>query len=171
MNKLLKNKLVLSTVAALAVMAASQSAQAQSIGVGASVGAASCTFATGAGITFGIYNPLAATAALGSSTATITCTVGAVPTVSVSNGGSFLVNRRMTDGTNFLNYSVLTPTTNLTTGVCPAAGAGTPWPAGFILTAAPSITARVYNVCAQLPAGQSQPTGTYADNITVGITF
>lgn len=175
MNKLLKNKLVLAIVAALGVTAASQSAQAQSIGVGASVGAASCTFTTGAGISFGVYNPLAGTAALGSSTAAITCTVGAVPTVAVNNGLNFASgNRGMVDGSsNRLDYLVVTPVSNAAAAACPAAGAGTNWPAapGFALTAAPSIAARTYNICAQLPAGQSKPTGTYSDNITVSITF
>lgn len=174
MNKLLKNKLVLATIATLGVMAASQSAQAQSITVGASIGATTCSISAPANIAFGTYNPLATTAVLAATATTVICTVGAVPTLTVSTGANFGTARNMknTVGTELLTYNVVTPTTNAAAAACPTTFGGTPWPgAGFLLTAAPSIAGRTYNICAQLPALQSQPLAIYTDTISIGVTF
>ncbi|MFN5542702.1 MAG: spore coat U domain-containing protein [Betaproteobacteria bacterium] len=174
MIKLLKNKVVLSAAAAVCVITASQSAQAQTtLGVSATIG--STCIVTTANMAFGVYDPTSATD-LNASTpgqVQLACTTGAVPKVDISNGSNFSVTRRMSSGANFLGYSVFQPTSNAAGAACPAVGAGTAWASGtpFILTAAPNTSARVYNVCGRITAGQSSTVGSYSDTLTATITF
>ena len=175
MIKLLKNKVVLSAAAAVCVITASQSAQAQTtLGVSATIGS-TCIVNT-VNMAFGVYDPTSATD-LNASTpgqVQLACTTGAVPKVDINNGLNFSATRRMSSsGANFLGYSVFQPTSNAAGAACPAVGAGTAWASGtpFILTAAPNTSARAYNVCGRITAGQSSAVGSYSDTLSATITF
>jgi spore coat protein U-like protein len=174
MIKLLKNKTALSAAAVLAVLAVSQSAQAQTtLGVSASIG--STCIVTTVNMAFGVYDPTSATD-LNSTTpgqVQLACTTGAVPKIDISNGSNFTTTRRMSSGAAFLGYGVYQPTSNAAGAACPAVGAGTAWVSGspFTLTAAPSTASRAYNVCGRITAGQSSAVGNYSDTLTATITF
>ena len=139
--------------------------------------AASCTIAVNP-ITFGTYDPMSATAAQGSGTVALTCTQGSVPVVALS-GGSNLVGsqRKMKDtavgGTALLNYAIYQPTSNAASASCAYTtvwGNGTVGTA-FTATAAPDLSARTYNVCGQISAGQNVPVGSYADVVAAAVSF
>ncbi len=133
---------------------------------------ANCAVAASS-VAFGVYDPLAATAASATGSLTITCTQGSAPSVAVGLGlnaqGSV---RRLSSGTAFIPYSLFQPSSNTPGAGC--VGASVPFPStapGFALTAAPSIAARTYNVCAQIAPGQDVAVGNYADTVVVTVTF
>ena len=138
------------------------------IPVSASV-ATNCSLVT-TPIAFGAYDPLSATPLDATGTLELTCTTGAVPQVALDAGQNASgTQRRMTDGANFLSYDLFQPVDNTAAAVCAYT---TPYDAtGFTLTAAPSAAARTFNVCGQLPAGQSVPAGLYSDVVAVTVTF
>lgn len=101
------------------------------------------------------------------STVTATCSNGAAYTLALNAGGgagATFASRRLTSGPNTLNYSLYSD-----------AGRTAVWGDG---TAGSSLSNNVGNGSAQpipvygrIPSGQSVPTGTYGDTITVTITF
>jgi len=173
MFKLLKSKTALSIIAVAGALAASQSAQAQSVGVSASIGS-TCIVST-TNMAFGVYNPTAPTDinATTPGQVSLSCTTGAVPLIDISNGANFVGTRRMASGANFLGYSVFQPVSTAAAAACPAVGAGTAWVSGapFTVTAAPNNVARAYNVCGRITAGQSSAVGSYSDTLIATITF
>jgi len=163
------------TLAALAVglAAISQGAFAQttaSVGVSATVGA-NCVVST-TPIAFGVYSPVAVPPTDATGTVSLTCTIGAVPTIGLDNGLNFSSGtRRLASAGNFINYNVFQPLTNAASAACSYT---TPYPAvaaPFVLTAAPSGAARIYNLCGRMPALQAAVVGTYSDTITATVNF
>jgi len=162
------------TLAALAigVAAISQGAFAQttaSVGVSATVGA-NCIVST-TPIAFGVYNPVAVPPTDATGTVSLTCTTGAVPTIGLDNGLNFLAQRRLASGGNFILYSVFQPASNAASAACAYTTAYPATATPFVLTAAPSVAARIYNLCGRIPALQSAAVGTYSDTITATFTF
>ena len=160
---------------AAALLASSSAALAATtsgnVAVTATVGA-NCILTT-VPITFGVYDPLSATAKTGTGQVQLVCTVGATPAIAIDNGlnVSGTQRRMVSGGTNFLNYDVFQPTSNAAAAACAYV---TPFPTavpGFALTAAPTTASRSYNVCGQIPASQSAPNGSYTDTVTATITF
>jgi spore coat protein U-like protein len=150
--------------------AAQSSPQTANLTVTAAV-AANCSVSTTA-LDFGSYNPLSATTMTGAGQILLRCTRGTVPTVALDNGANASGTvRRMRNGTDFLSYALMQPTSNAAGAGCPAAGAGTAWTTGFALTAAPSSAQRTYNVCGQLAGAQDVPAGTYTDTVVATVTF
>ncbi len=101
------------------------------------------------------------------STVTATCASGAAYTVALNAGsgaGATFPARRMTSGPNTLNYTLYTD-----------AGRSTIWgdgSAGSILSNQSGTgSAQAITVYGRIPSGQSVPTGTYTDTITVTVTF
>jgi spore coat protein U-like protein len=160
---------------AAALIASSSAAMAATttgnVTVTATVGA-NCILTT-VPITFGVYDPLSATAKNGTGQVQLVCTVGATPAVALDNGlnVSGAQRRMISGGTNFLNYDVFQPTTNAAGAACAYVTAFPVAVPGFALTAAPTTASRSYNLCGQVPAGQSAPNGSYTDTVTATITF
>ena len=159
---------VLMGAASLSALAATTSTN---VGVTTTV-IANCTV-TSTPIAFGNYDALSATPNDAVGTLVLTCTQGSAPSVAIGLGANASgVQRRMTDGTNFLPYSVFRPTSNAASATC--TGATTDYPAtvpGFALVAAPSTAARTFNLCGQIAAGVSVPIGTYSDTVLATVTF
>lgn len=158
----------------LTLAAASSFAQTSgNIAVSATVQAA-CTITTNS-LAFGNYNPLSGSALQVPTTLDVTCSVGSIPTVSMGAGNNVLGNqRRMASGTERLNYSINQPSANTPGAACAYTtswGDGTVAGSTLLLTAATSLTARTYNVCGEIPAGQSAATGSYNDTVVATVSF
>jgi spore coat protein U-like protein len=126
---------------------------------------ASCTI-SGTTLAFGIISALGADVDA-TSALTATCTYGSAYTVGLDAGtglGATVTARKMTSGTDLLNYSLYTDTGRTTNwddigGTSVVAGTGTG--AGQAIT-----------VYGRVPTGQtSTPVGSYSDTITVTIDF
>lgn len=166
--KLLKlSALVAASMMALPAAAASTTGN---VAVSATIGA-NCIVSTVA-MTFGVYDPLSATAKTANGQVQLICTVGATPAVALDVGlNASGAQRRLLSAGNFLNYDIYTPTTNAANAACAYTTAYPTVTPGFALTAAPSVASRTYNLCGQVPALQSVPNGTYGDTVTATITF
>jgi spore coat protein U-like protein len=148
---------------------ASAATQTSDLHVSATV-AASCTIDASAGLAFGTYDPIvtnASTDLAATGSLDTTCTNGFDATVTLGQGANAGAGstdsapvRRMTDGTNFLNYELYT-----------AADHATVWDntTGTTVTetGAP-VTTDVFGV---VTAGQNVPAGSYTDTVVATVTF
>ncbi len=120
---------------------------------------ATCS-ATATTLAFGAYD---ATAAIDqANTMSVTCTNGTAYTVALDNGlyasGS---QRRMKDaGTDYLNYNLYSD-----------AGRTTAWDSTNTVSDTGDGAAQSHPVYGRLPAGQTLFVGSYADTVTVTVTF
>ena len=131
-------------------------------------------------LAFSVYDPAAATPLDASSTIVLTCTTGAGSVLALnqglgSTGTGLTTQRRLRSGAvNALNYAIYQPATALPAAACAYTdtwGTGTLVGATLAIGAAPSGTARSFNVCGRIPAGQVQPAGTYVDTVVVTVTL
>jgi spore coat protein U-like protein len=169
MKKVSARMLTVAGAVALALggMSGSQAAT-DNLDVSATV-VANCTITANA-LDLGNYDPVganAAAAATASSTLSVTCTSGAAANVTLGQGGSADTGstdadpaRRLTDGTNFLNYGLFTDSgytdewgNTVATGVAHT-GTGS----------AASLT-----VYGNIPAAQNVPAGAYTDTVVATI--
>jgi spore coat protein U-like protein len=133
-----------------------------------------CTISA-ANVPFGSVNAGAA-ATNTANTVTLTCNKGAtVSSVALNNGGNAAgTQKRMTNGTDFLNYAIDVPT-GATFNTCPAAGAGPEWNATNTIVASSLFSAsggpKQINLCASIPAGQFPSAGLYTDTVQVTATY
>jgi spore coat protein U-like protein len=130
-----------------------------------------CTISA-ANVAFGPVNAGAA-AANTSANISLTCNKGATVTVALNNGANAAgTQKRMTNGTDTLNYLIDVPTGLAT---CPAAGAGPEWNATntFSATSAFGTTGglKQINICASIPAGQYPSAGSYTDTVQATATY
>jgi len=126
---------------------------------------------------FGPQSPTGVTNLTTTGRVTLTCNRGASPLVAVNNGGNFNVTRRMTDGTNFVGYTIKQPTfdgTDYTS--CPLFGSGSEF--GTLLNrlnASAAFTGsggpRTVNLCFQTTVDQDTPVATYSDTVQVSVAF
>lgn len=141
--------------------------------------AQACSVSAPVNASFGAPAPTATTNLTASGAVTLTCNRGAAPQVSVGDGSSFSGGtRRMTDGTNFVNYSVKKSTINGSDFTdCPNFGLGTDWGSAGVdrLAAAAAFTAsggpRTVNVCFQTTVDENTPVATYTDTVAVSVGF
>ena len=142
-----------------------------------------CAIAAAA-VAFGTYDPITANAPPASGGAdlnatgsiTITCVKGTAPTIGLDLGAHATGStRRMLSGTtNFLTYELYQPPNNTAGTACAFPGTTVWGTAGvnlFSPSAAPSKTARIYNICGTAAAGQDPAIGTYADAVVATVTF
>jgi spore coat protein U-like protein len=137
--------------------------------------ASNCTMTT-SNVLFGAYDPLGGANVTSAGGIAVTCTKGSVPSVTLTMGGNPSGGlRRMTNGTDFLQYQLYKPTTTAPAAPCPAFGSGTVWDTTvggtFNLTAAPSKATRNYNVCGQIAGAQDVGTGSYTDSVDATVNF
>lgn len=124
--------------------------------------AATCTVST-AGVAFGAYNPLNATATDGVGSVTVSCS-GNPGAMTLSSGtgqsGSYSA-RVMKSGTSSLNYNLYTTATRTTV-----------WGNGTSGTSTRSLSAvGTYTVYGRIPALQNVSAGTYTDSVVVTLTY
>jgi spore coat protein U-like protein len=132
-----------------------------------------CTISTTA-VGFGNYDPLSGAVNNASGTVVIACTKNATPSITLGNGNNFLVNRRMTDTTNFMNYEIYQPPTTVAGAACTWVTPvrwGTIVGETFTPTASPGKAARTYNVCGQIAAGQDLAAATFNDTVVATVNF
>jgi len=131
-----------------------------------------CSITTTA-VAFGNYDPLSASPNQASGTVVIACTKNAAPSIWLGNGNNYSSNRRMTDGTNFMNYEIYQPASNAAGAACAytqrwGQTVGTDV---FTPTASPGKAARTYNVCGQITAGQDLAAATFNDSVLATVNF
>jgi spore coat protein U-like protein len=138
---------------------------------------------TATNLAFGNYDPTLATNTTAASTLTVVCTKGnATAVVGIGAGlHSVGTQRNMNDGAaDPLAYVLYQPPSNTPGAACVYTGTPTQWGDGTAATAgttlalgtAPSVSARSYNVCGSIAAGQNEPAGAYTDATVVAtVTF
>ncbi len=182
-NRLLGPKWVAGLVSVLALLfAGGASAGTSTLTAQTSVGT-NCSVAAAA-FAFGTYDPITANAPPASGgvdlnatgSITITCVKGTAPTIGLDLGAhaSGSTRRMLSGSTDFLSYELYQPPNNAAGTACAFPGTTVWGTAGanlFSPTAAPSKTARIYNVCGTVAAGQDPAIGTYADAVVATVTF
>ena len=143
-----------------------------------------CTVST-ATVAFGAYDPVAANAASDlvapAAPLTVTCTKGATGvTIDLGQGGNYSTGRRMTDGTDFLDYQLYKASTEASGAACaspPSSGAGIWGSTSGGSTLTPSsptwsaATGLVFNICGVVPQAQDVGVGSYTDTVVATVTF
>ena len=124
--------------------------------------AEACTIGTTA-VAFGQYDPRSATPDDGVGSVTLNCSAFRSASVSMSTGSGTYLQRKMTSGTNTLNYNLYTTSTRTIVW-----GNGTS--GSSIVPLARNFTGTI-TVYGRIPAGQNVRAGTYTDTVTVTVTF
>lgn len=178
--------LVLATllVAFAAPAAFAQGTDTRNINVSATVNATcnitSPTVGNPITMAFGVVDVIAAGGVNSQPTFTLQCNKGAAPVVSLNNGSNASgTQKRMTDGTDFLSYSILVPSgvTTVSPGTCPATiGAGTEWNATGTLTVTSLYSSAGGSfpiiLCGRVETPQaSVGAGSYTDTVLLTVTF
>lgn len=163
-------KLTLISAAALATggAAVAQAQEAANLDVSTTV-VASCTIGTTA-LAFGDYDPINPAALDGTGTVTVTCTQDAPVAITlgqgVNAGGTSTEaapERRLTDATNFLTYSLFSNTERTTEWTNDAAGNVATTGTG---------AAEDHTVFGRIDGAQSTaPAGAYTDTVVATVTF
>lgn len=134
----------------------------------------SCSINT-SGLNFGQYRPFNAAAQENTGNISVSCSLLQVVGLLVSyeirlsagQSGSFS-NRRLNTGSNNLNYNLYRNAAR--TQVFGNGTAGTAYVSdGYLLSV--GVITRNYPVYGRIPAGQNVRAGTYADTITVTVTY
>lgn len=124
---------------------------------------------------FGNYNGTSATDTTGSATVTLICAGTTTATIELDNGTNHNgTTRRMAPllGTDRLSYGLFKPLTAEAGAGCGAltvpfgTGVGASMPVIGL-----TITAQIFNVCGNIPTGQSAALGAYTDVVNVNVTF
>ena len=155
-----------SLIALAAATPALAGSQTSTMGVSATV-TANCTVST-APIAFGNVNTLSGLNYDANGTVSVTCTNGASWTLSADAGGgtgATMATRRMTAGSNTLNYSIYTTSAR-----------GTVWGDGTATTAtiggSGTGSAQTVTVYGRVASGQTAvPAGAYSDTVNVTVTY
>ncbi|MDD2720217.1 MAG: spore coat U domain-containing protein [Gallionella sp.] len=173
MKKIFSRTLVATSLLLSAGVAlAGPSPQTTTFGVTATV-ANNCTISSAAAIAFGAYDATSGAAATGSGSVVVRCTKGTAITVALDQGLNAGVGstctapaRQMTaGGVDRLGYALYSDAAMTAVWGCTA---GTNTVGSTSVSAATLMTLPVY---ASVPASQDVSAGSYADTVTVNITF
>lgn len=136
-----------------------------SMGISATV--LSACIVTSNSMGFGNYNPTSATPTDATSTLDVTCTAGTNYSVGLNTGtkaGATVLTRQMTSGANALSYSLYSDSSRSTNwGNTP----GTDTPAQTTAGVLPST----FTVYGRIPAQQNVQAGSYADTVTITVSY
>lgn len=109
-------------------------------------------------------------------TISLTCNKGATVTIALNNGANPSgTQKRMTNGTDFINYNFSQPTLPLAAvgNTCPGVP-GTEWNATNTVAGTPMFTAsggpRTIPLCVSVPTPQYPGNGSYTDTVTATLT-
>ena len=142
--------------------------------------AQTCTVSTTSALAFGPYDPIAASALLGTGSVSIKCTKGSSAITIDLDAGSHASGsqRKMLGGTSgdFLNYNVTQPATTTPWTSCAGStvwgstvGGSVYTPSGVTWSAA---AAQAFRVCGSVPAVQDvSADGSYTDTVIVTVNF
>lgn len=167
----LKLATTLLSVAAATLFAGSAVAGTASTNLGVTASVSDNCIISTADVAFGAYDPIVANAASarnGTGTVTITCTTDASAVVTLGlgandNGGTAAdPARRLSDGTNFLDYTLSSD-----------AGRTTEWgnTAGTGVADTGTGVASAHTVYGSIDAAQNVPQGSYSDTVLATVTF
>jgi spore coat protein U-like protein len=122
---------------------------------------ADCSLSS-AGVAFGAYDPLASAPVESAGTIGINCSPATSYAIALSAGNGTFDARLLRSGASALGYNLYTDPARTTVW-----GDGT----GTSMTVSGSGTGASYPVYGRIPARQNVPAGSYADTITVTVTF
>jgi spore coat protein U-like protein len=149
-------------------------ASAQTITITATVNS-QCNISN-ASVALGTVTLLSGTIYSTANTISLTCNKGATVSVALNNGANASgTQKRMTNGTDFINYGISQPTLPLTAGVntCPGVP-GTEWNVAGAISGTPMFTAsggaRTIPLCVSVPTPQFPGNGAYTDTVTASLT-
>lgn len=156
-------------LASLCVMVVGSASSALAAGTNANLGVSvkvtnNCTITTVA-VAFSDYDPIVThlTTPDDSSTGsvTITCNKGGASSIALDLGSNKDTTQpRMTNGTDFLNYTLYSGSVG-----------GTVWSGVSLPVTSPSQTATAYTVYGRIPPGQPASSGTYNDTVLATVNF
>ena len=164
MKRTILSLAILTLIMAPAAFAATATAN---LNVSASVSAV-CTITTSP-VAFGAYDPVSANAATdlnANGTVTVACTKGAAATIDLGNGGNFLGgSRRMSSGTDFLNYALYKDAARTQVWGTGLAGGTT---AAYNAASKAPTAITVYGT---VPQAQDVTVGAYSDVVVATINY
>lgn len=135
--------------------------------LGWSVPAAAQCSATTLGVAFGTYEPFSGSAVDSTGSIEVSCLVSLGYTVSLSTGSGGSYNpRALSSGGNTLNYNLFLDSARST--IWGDGSSGTSVASGEISVLLFPVSHTVYG---RIPGGQNPVVGSYADTITVTVTF
>lgn len=158
--------LVLAAAAAALAPAAQAASSGGTLTVSATV-ASVCLISNGT-LAFGTYDPSAGTVLNGSTTITLTCTLGTPYKITMGAGsgtGASTTTRKLTSGANTMSYRLYRDsnrTQNWGDTIDTDSLNGT--------SSAVSLTNTI-NVYGQIPAGEAVPGGAYLDSVAITVNY
>ena len=169
MSQTKARRLSMLALAALAAVGCEQSLAATTPGtltVSATVTSA-CLISNGV-LAFGLYDPSSGTAHNGSTTITLTCTLGTAYQIGMAAGagsGATVALRKLTSSGNTLSYRLYRDSgRTLNWG-------NTPGTDTLDATSSAVTLTNTINVYGQIPTGEAVPLGTYADSVAITVTY
>lgn len=126
-----------------------------------------CLIANGT-LAFGSYDPTSATALTGSTTVTLTCTLGTPYQIGLDAGtgsGATTTTRKLTSGGNTLSYQLFRDASR-TLNWGNSLGVDT-----LDATSSGSSLSNTITVYGRIPAGAAVPTGSYSDSVAITVTY
>jgi spore coat protein U-like protein len=170
----MKNTIRLIAAAALLAAGLPLAASAQTISISASV-ASQCNIGN-ATVALGALTLLSGTIYDTGNTISLTCNKGATVVVALNNGANASgTQKRMTNGTDFINYNFSQPTLPLAAAgnTCPGTP-GTEWNGTNTIAGTPMFAAsggpRSIPLCVSVPTPQFPGSGAYTDTVTATLT-
>jgi len=134
------------------------------VNVAVSANVASNCVMTAGSVGFGAYDPLVTHASTNldqTGSVSVACVKGTSANIGLGNGSNYSSGRRMTNGTDFLNYDLYT-----------TAARNTVWDTtnrvNYVAATKNSSTLTIYG---RVPSGQDVGTGSYTDTVTAQAEF